>query len=134
MERTFDSYKSFFDQVEGRRIRWDSGGVFVPDGLLADGTMSEFFEDKPGTPETMHVCCGLAPGGWSFANESLVKKEEPQPCDNFIHMTVRDIFAQCALQGLLARPNIMVSFWDTIPAEAYKIADAMMKERAKGAA
>ena len=47
-------------------------------------------------------------------------------------MTLRDHFAGLALQGILAQPvSDSYSGWDCIPVDAYKVADAMLKERTK---
>ena len=42
-------------------------------------------------------------------------------------MTLRDYFAAKAMQGFCANPNLRGSDW--MPADAYKIADAMLKQR-----
>lgn len=47
-------------------------------------------------------------------------------------MTLRDHYAGLAMQGLLAQPvSDSYSGWDCIPVDAYKVADAMLKERSK---
>ena len=47
-------------------------------------------------------------------------------------MTLRDYYAGLAMQGILAQPvSDSYSGWDCIPVDAYKVADAMLKERAK---
>jgi hypothetical protein len=45
-------------------------------------------------------------------------------------MTVRDHFAGLALQALL-RDDDVIEIWRGIPADAYEMADAMLKERIK---
>jgi len=47
-------------------------------------------------------------------------------------MTLRDHYAGLAMQGILAQPvSDSYSGWDCIPVDAYKMADAMLKERSK---
>ena len=41
-------------------------------------------------------------------------------------MTLRDYFAAKAMQALLAKADSYMG-WDTIPADAYEMADAMLK-------
>ena len=45
-------------------------------------------------------------------------------------MTMRDHFAGLAMQALL-RDDDVIEIWRRIPADAYEMADAMLKERAK---
>ena len=45
-------------------------------------------------------------------------------------MTMRDYFAGLAMQALL-RDDDVIEIWRRIPADAYEVADAMLKERAK---
>lgn len=47
-------------------------------------------------------------------------------------MTLRDWFAGKALQGILGNPNISNKFFEDDAHVAYKCADAMLAERAKG--
>lgn len=46
-------------------------------------------------------------------------------------MTLRDYFAAKALQGLLAHPTLVASDQFMMARDAYEVADAMLKERAK---
>ena len=43
-------------------------------------------------------------------------------------MTLRDYFAAKAMQALLANADSFMG-WDTIPADAYEMADAMLKAK-----
>lgn len=43
-------------------------------------------------------------------------------------MTLRDYFAAKAMQALLAKADNYMG-WDTIPADVYEMADAMLKAR-----
>ena len=43
-------------------------------------------------------------------------------------MTLRDYFAAKAMQALLANADNFMG-WDTIPADAYEMADAMLKAK-----
>jgi len=45
-------------------------------------------------------------------------------------MTARDYFAAKAMQALL-RDDDVIEIWRGIPADAYEMADAMLKERIK---
>jgi hypothetical protein len=45
-------------------------------------------------------------------------------------MTMRDHFAALAMQALL-RDDDVIEIWRGIPADAYEMADAMLKERIK---
>ena len=45
-------------------------------------------------------------------------------------MTMRDYYAGLAMQALL-RDDDVIEIWRGIPADAYEMADAMLKERAK---
>lgn len=46
-------------------------------------------------------------------------------------MTRREYFAAAALQGLLACPNWPAVSWESLVGQSYKLADAMLAERAK---
>lgn len=46
-------------------------------------------------------------------------------------ITIRDYFAAAALQGLLACPNHEAPTWENFVGQSYKLADAMLAERAK---
>ena len=45
-------------------------------------------------------------------------------------MTLRDYFAGLAMQALL-RDDDVIEIWRRIPADAYEMADVMLKERTK---
>ena len=48
-------------------------------------------------------------------------------------MTLRDYFAAKAMQGLLmgGYEDLTVAYWDSIPNDAYAMADAMLEQRLK---
>ena len=48
-------------------------------------------------------------------------------------VTLRDYFAAKAMQGLLmgSYEDLTKEYWDSIPNDAYAMADAMLKERLK---
>jgi hypothetical protein len=48
--------------------------------------------------------------------------------EDYPGMTLRDYFAAKAMQALLAKADSYMG-WDTIPADAYEMADAMLKAR-----
>ena len=55
-----------------------------------------------------------------------------KPLENYYPgMTLRDYFAAQAMQGLLmgGYEDLTKEYWDSIPNDAYSMADAMLKER-----
>ena len=44
-------------------------------------------------------------------------------------ITLRDEFANSAMQGYLSNPNIEIAMYDDLAKESYLIADAMLKQR-----
>ena len=64
----------------------------------------------------------------SFATDKMVA---PGGSEQYGGMTYRDYFAAKALQGLLAKERWEQSGADMFARDAYALADAMLKERAK---
>lgn len=55
----------------------------------------------------------------------------PQGQATYSGMSLRDYFAACAMQGLVVGESDAFQARHSVATEAYAIADAMMKERAK---
>lgn len=53
------------------------------------------------------------------------------PSGHSTGLTLRDYFAAKWMQGWMANPELDDDDWDVVAANAYKMADAMLKEREK---
>ena len=70
-----------------------------------------------------------ADGGSAFPTLQYVSGISPT--GHSVGMTLRDYFAAQAMQGLLmgGYEDITTEYWDSIPKDAYVMADAMLKAR-----